>query len=157
MMEDLDQVHWDRRKAKCRDAVAQLDWLVGRWRGHGEAPSGPRISDVETKVLFDGTFIESRERIYTAHGELEHEDLTVYGAAPEKGSGELWANLYMIGGITTRYRVTVLGDNILCEPEGVGARLSMARAGDGYHVRVFFPGETGGWVEDAMLTYERAD
>jgi hypothetical protein len=39
----------------------------------------------------------------------------------------------------------------------MGARLSIARADDGYRVRVFFPGETGGWVEDAVLTYERAD
>jgi hypothetical protein len=156
-MEDLDQLHWDRRKAECRDAILQLGWLVGRWRGHGEVADGLRVSDVETKVLFDGTFIESRERIFTARGELEHEDLTIYGAAPEKGPGELWANLYMLGGIAARYKVTVLGDNILCEPEGMGARLSIARADDGYRVRVFFPSETGGWVEDATLTYERAD
>jgi hypothetical protein len=156
-MEELDEVQWERRRAECRDAVAQLGWLLGRWRGHGDSPAGARVSDVETRVLFDGTFVESRERIFTNRGEVEHEDLTIYGAAPENGPGELWAHLYMAGGISARYRVTVLGDNVLCEPEGFGARLSLTRAGDGYRVRVYFPSETGGWVENSTLAYERAD
>jgi hypothetical protein len=156
-MEQLDEAHWNRRRAECRDTIATLAWMFGRWRGHGESPAGPRISDVETKAIFDGTFVESRERVYTARGELEHEDLTIYGAEPERGPGEMWAHLYIPGGIMTRYRVSVLGDNVVCEPEDFGARLSIARAGDGYRVRVFFPGEAGGWVEDSTLTYERAD
>ncbi len=153
----LDEVRWESRKNACREEVAQLSWLVGRWRGRGESTNGTRVSDVETRLLFDGTFLESHEKIYTAAGDLEHEDMTIYGAAPEKGRGELWAQLFMLGGLTTKYSVTIFGDTILCEPEGYGARLSFLREGDGYRVRVYFPDGRGAWVEDASLRYEKTE
>lgn len=108
-------------------------------------------------MLFDGAFIRSHERTFTSSGQLENEDMTVYGASPEKGKGELWADLYISGGLTTRYTVTVFGDTILCEPKGFGARISYAREGDGYRVRVYFPSERGGWTEDSSLRYDRTE
>ena len=42
---------------------------------------------------------ESRERIFTSAGVLEHEDLTVYAASPEEGPGVLVATAYMVGGL----------------------------------------------------------
>jgi hypothetical protein len=153
----LDEAGWERRQAACRAEIAQLDWLIGRWRGRGESTTGTRVSDVETQKLFDGTFLRSHERTYTATGELEQEDMTVFGSSPEKGEGELWAHIYMTGGLTTTYNVTIFADTVLCEPRGFGARLSFAREGDGYRVRVYFPGERGTWVEDSSLRYERTE
>ena len=112
------------------------------------------MCEVETRLLFDGTFLESRERIFTSVGVVEHEDLTIYAAAPEDGPGVLVATAYMIGGLVVRYRVGVSGETITCDPEGIGARLSISRSEDGYRVRIFYPDETGAWAEDAVVAYE---
>lgn len=156
-MESLDERAWAQRTEQCRAAMEQLRWMLGRWRGRGETSSGIRVSDVETRLLFDGTFVESRERVYATSGELESDDITIYGAAPEKGPNEVWAHLYMLGGITARYAVNILGETMLCEPEGYGARLSITQQDDGYRVRVYFPDGKGNWIEDAALTYERVE
>jgi hypothetical protein len=150
----FDTERWDRHAESSRQAISQIEWLVGRWIGHGEHDGAPRVCEVETRLLFDGSFMESRERIYTAAGILEHEDLTVYGASPEDGPDDLWAHVYMAGGVALRYRVQVFNDSVLCEPEGLGSRLSIQRDGDGYKVRIFYPDDHGSWVEDAVVEYE---
>jgi hypothetical protein len=131
--------------------------MVGRWRGHGRSTIRPLISEVETRPLLDGTFLESRERVYTTDGQLDYEDLMIYGAAPEKGAQALWAHLYMLGGVSTRYTVDAYGESVLCEPEDYGARLSFVREGDGYRARVYFLDAAGLWAEDATLHYQRVD
>lgn len=147
---------WERYARECRDLVRQLEWLAGRWRGHGDSSAGPRVTELQVRLLFDGTFLESRERAYGASGELEHEDLTLYGASPGEPD-ELWAQLFMPGGIVTGYAVTVFGDTMLCEPQGLGARISYLREGDGFRVTIYFPDGKDGWVKDSVLTYERVD
>ena len=153
----LDEEDWEQRRLACCRAILQLRWMVGRWRGQGTSSSGPIVSSVESRMLLGGTFLESRERTYRSSGQLESEDITIYGAAPEKGPGELWAQIYMLGGVSLRYTVYVYGESVLCEPEGYGARLSFMRDGDGYRARVYFPDADGLWVEDATLHYERVE
>lgn len=150
----LEAEAWERRAAECQASIARLSWLAGSWRGHGAQGGVARMCEVETHLLFDGTFLEARERIYTSAGVLEHEDLTVYAASPEDGPGAIVATAYMVGGLVVRYRVGVSGETITCDPEGIGARLSIARSDDGYRVRIFYPDESGAWAEDALVTYE---
>jgi hypothetical protein len=149
----MSEQDWERHAAACREAVERLSWLAGVWRGHGTQGGVARVCDVDTHVLFDGSFLESRERIYTSDGVLEHEDLTVYGATPEDGVPALWAESFMRGGHAVRYRVHVSGSTITCVPESFGARLSIDRTADGYRVRIFYPDEQGAWTEDAVVEY----
>lgn len=152
--ETLDAESFERRAGHCRTAMRQLDWLTGSWIGHGMHGGEARVCHVESKLLFDGTFLECRERIYTPSGELEHEDLTIFGAAPENGPSEYFAVVYMPGGLAVHYRVESSLDTILCEPEEFGARLSLTQTGDGYRARIFYPDEGGAWIEDAVVDYE---
>ena len=149
----LDAEGWERRAAECRDSVGRLAWLAGEWRGHGTQGGVPRVCEVESKMRFDGTFLESHERIFTSAGVLEHEDLTIYAASPEDGPGVMTATAYMVGGLVVRYRVSVSGESVICEPEDLGARLAISRTDDGYRVRIFYPNERGAWTEDAVVEY----
>jgi hypothetical protein len=151
----MSEQDWERRAAQCRNAMSRLSWLVGSWRGHGTQNGVARICEVETQLLFDGTFLQSRERIYTSAGVVEHEDLTVYNASPDEGADAIWATAYMIGGNVVRYRVHVSGGTVTCEPEGFGARLSIERLADAYRVRIFYPNDAGAWTEDAVVDYTR--
>lgn len=152
--EALDAEAFAQRAEHCRTAMAQFEWLVGSWLGHGTHGGEARVCHVETRYLFDGSFLESRERIYTPSGELEHEDLTIFGSAPESGPSEFFAVVYMPGGLAIHYRVEVNVDTILCEPEEFGARLSLLQTGNGYRARIFYPDEDGAWFEDAVVDYE---
>ena len=149
----LDAEAWERRAIECRGAVERLGWLAGSWRGHGTQGGVPRVCEVETRVLFDGTFLESRERIYTAAGIVEHEDLTIYGASPEDGPSALWARSFIAGGLAVSYRVHVSGTSVTCDPEGLGVRLAIDRTDEGYRVRIFYPDDNGGWAENAVVEY----
>lgn len=150
----LEAEAWARRADQCRGAIARLGWLVGSWRGHGTHGGSPRVCEVETRLLFDGSFLESRERIYTADGVLEHEDLTIYVADPDAGHASFWATAYIRGGLAIRYKVHASGNEIVCEPEMFGARLAIQRVDGGYRVRIFYPNDDGGWIEDAVVEYE---
>jgi hypothetical protein len=145
---------WKVRLAECREAVAQLEWLVGRWRGYGEYQGSGRESIVETKYFFDRSFIESRERIYTPDGKLEHEDLTIYAAARGRGPGEVCAHLYITGGLIIRYKVEVFGESLLADPEDFGSRLAIQRLGDSLRMRVYSQDDQKTWIEDVTLDYE---
>jgi hypothetical protein len=145
----------ERYAHACRRSLAELDWLIGRWHGRGVKDGTTRISDVNTRYLFDSTFIMAREKIYSTNGDLEHEDITIYGVSPGDEAGEMWAQVYMRGGITLRYRVEVLGTSILCEPVSYGSRLSLRSVGDDYTTTIYVPDGRGGWIEDAVLQYER--
>jgi hypothetical protein len=149
----LDAEAWERRAIECRAAVERLAWLAGSWRGHGSHGGVARVCEVETRLLFDGSFLESRERIYTSAGVVEHEDLTVYGASPEDGPGALWATSFIAGGLAVSYRVTVSDTSVTCDPEGLGVRLAIDRTADGYRVRIFYPDDTGAWAENAVVDY----
>ena len=149
----LDVEAWERRAAECRASLSRLEWLAGSWRGHGVQGGVARVCEVENRLLFDGSFLESRERIFTSTGILEHEDLTIYAAEPENGPGALGATSYMAGGLVVRYCVTVSNETITCDPEGVGARLARERAEDGYRVRIFYRDDEGVWAEDAVVVY----
>jgi hypothetical protein len=149
----LDAEAWERRAIECRASVERLAWLAGSWRGHGTQGGVARVCEVETRLLFDGTFLESRERIYTSAGVLEHEDLTVYGAAPEDGHGALWARSFMVGGLAVSYRVRVTGAGVTCHPDGLGARLAIERTDEGYRARIFYPDDNGAWAENAVVEY----
>ncbi len=148
---------WERRALECREAVERIAWLAGTWRGQGTQDGVARVCEVETRLLFDGTFVESRERIYTSAGDLEHEDLTIYGASPETGPGALWAASFMNGGVAVHYNVRVSGDAITCEPTEIGARLAIDRISNGYRVRIFYPDEQGAWSEGAVVDYTPRD
>jgi hypothetical protein len=152
--EALDAEAFAQRAEHCQQAMKQFAWLAGSWLGYGTHGGESRVCHVEARFLFDGTFLESRERIYTPSGELEHEDLTIFGAAPESGPSEFYAVVYMPGGLAVHYGVEVNGDSILCEPEEFGARLSLLQTGNGYRARVFYPDEEGTWFEDAVIDYE---
>lgn len=148
---------WERRALDCREAVGRIAWLAGTWRGHGMQDGVARVCEVETRILFDGTFVESRERIFTSDGVLDHEDLTIYGASPEQGPGTLWAESFMHGGVVVHYNVRVSGDAITCEPTELGARLAVERTSAGYRVRIFYPDEHGAWSEGAVVEYTPRD
>jgi hypothetical protein len=149
----LDAQAWERRAALCREQIDRIAWLAGSWRGHGLHGGVPRVCEVEARLLFDGSFLEARERIYTPEGALEHEDVTVYGADPDGEQSPYWAMAFIRGGLAVRYTVHVSGDQIVCDPDQFGARLSIARDGDGYRVRIFYPDNRGAWVEDAVVEY----
>ena len=149
----LDAQAWERRAALCRDRIARIGWLAGSWRGHGLHGGVPRVCEVETRLLFDGGFLEARERIFTPEGIVEHEDLTIYGVDPDEGPGTYWATAFIRGGLAVKYVVHVSGEQIVCDPEQFGARLSIMRTGDGYRVRIFYPDGQGGWLEDAVVEY----
>jgi len=143
-----------KRADACRASMRQIAWLAGSWTGHGTHGGEPRVCHVESRFLFDGTFLESRERIFTPSGTLEHEDLTIVGASPEHGSSEFWAIVYMPGGLAVHYAVEFHNGTIVCEPQEFGARLSLQQTGDGYRARIFYPDEAGSWFEDAVVEYE---
>lgn len=150
MAKELD---WDERGRLCREALAFLAFLPGRWEGEGLSQGEPVLARFEARLRMGDTILQCEERLVSADGLLLHEDLAVMRYDPT-------AELVRV----THYAAHAWLTDQLVRPltDGPGAfwyggpfspRVELRPLGrDGLEVRVVLP-ETD--EPDTLLRYRR--
>lgn len=69
---------WEQRASLTRAGLVPLRFLLGSWEGTGGSPEAPLRGRLEIAARFGETWIEARETLWDAHGEIDHEDASFY-------------------------------------------------------------------------------
>ena len=69
---------WSQRVAAIQAGVRPLRFLAGTWTGEGTSEGEPVRGRLVASLVLDDTFLECSEQLFTATGELDHEDRVVY-------------------------------------------------------------------------------
>jgi hypothetical protein len=81
--------------------VAELEWMVGRWRIEGEVGGAAVTGEAEVRFGVEGCVLEARERVLGPDGALDYEDLAVYHW--DAGALALRVHHFAAPGEVTRY------------------------------------------------------
>ncbi len=144
---------WQARARLCRDRLAPLRFLVGRFKGHGTDSGQPVHAEAEGLLRLDGSWLELRERLLSPEGELLYEDFALYRYDPvEEGLRVLH---FMERSWHSQYPVHVVEQDALHWTTGVGGpRVHIRATTDGWASRVTLPDEDAPTV---VLNYQRLD
>jgi hypothetical protein len=150
----MDEIDWDAREAETHLRLAALDGLLGEWVGTGRSDGAPIRGRLGVRRILSGTFVEAREIIEDADGNVDHEDVCVYRWDPDERT--LWVVQLLAPGWIERHRVEPLADGagIRWITSPVSPRVELAAVGpDALRVRVWMPGEAAPTHE---MDYARA-
>jgi len=133
-----EQARWEEKGRLARTGLAPLEFLMGKWVGRGTSHGAPVTGELEVRHLMDGTWLEARETLFDASGQVEHTDLCLYRFDVEQGRLEV---VHLMGHAHMgRHPVEPVGRAFHWITGPAAPRLSIAATDEGLHMEVQFPG-----------------
>lgn len=146
-----DTPDWDARERAALAALPSLDFLLGVWQGAGQAHGTPLTGRFAARRILAGTVVESREVLYSAAGEIDHEDMALYRHEPDRG---LFVQHLQPPGWSSEHDVVSLDRGIAWDAGPVEPRVEIVR-GDGIlTISVWFPYQP---VPMAKMIYRKVE
>lgn len=130
-----------------------LHFLVGSWVGHGQSDGSPVTARFEAALILGDTFVDARERLFTADGHLDHEDRTLYRWDHADQSLRV-LHLQAPAWTAHHYVDAVDGGAVWRGGPGAARVELMADGPDAFTVRVTMPGAT---EPASLVRYTRSE
>lgn len=73
-----EEMSWEERIRRTREALDPLRFLLGEWRGEGQVHGEALYGQLSVASVLGDSFLEARERLVDASGALSHEDISYY-------------------------------------------------------------------------------
>lgn len=104
-------ISWEERGSRAREGLLPMRFLEGTWVGEGETRGEPVRARLVVVRCFQDTYLEARETLMDASGEVQHEDVCFYRFDPEN----------MVVKVTQHMAHAWTSDSLV-QPEPWGAR-----------------------------------
>jgi len=69
---------WEEQGARALTGIEPIQFLVGRWTGHGRSYGDPVNGEFIVRPLLDGSWLEATEILTDGSGHSVHQDLSLY-------------------------------------------------------------------------------
>jgi hypothetical protein len=133
--------------------LSALGFMLGRWTGTGESDGAPISGTLSVQPILGGTFLQATEQLYTADGQLDHEDRVFYRYSAEDHSLRA-LHLQAPGWTADRYvDLSPAGDGLTWSGGPTIPQVQIKRSGDTLTVTVWMPEDT---EPTTVLNYHRS-
>ena len=148
-----EAITWEERQRRARSGLDLVRFLVGQWEGEGTSNGEPLRGRLVVRAILGDSFLEARETLFDASGQVDHEDLALYHYDVDEEHASV--EYFMAPGWVARHHVEPLGSGPGCAWTSgpFSPRVELRPDEAGFSSSVWLPGEP---VPSTVMRYRRA-